>query len=331
MKEYSYNLPRELIAQYIEPKDKHRLLVYNNSNKEIKHEMFKHIDKYFRSGDVIVVNRTKVYPAKIEAVKETGGKVIILLTKKLEDNKWQCIIEGKTKQGNIIIIPNNKAKLIERDPENYKFVLNFDKPIDYKYLDKVGKTPLPPYIKGDAPLSDYQTLFAKDVGSVAAPTAGFHFSKTLIDKLKDKGVKFGEVCLHVGIGTFAEIKEDNYKNHKIHTEEYEIDEKNCKIINNAKRIFVVGTTTMRVLETVADDKGKVKPSKGKTNIYIYPGYKYKMKFTGFITNFHLPKTTLLLMVATITGREELMRIYNEAIKEMYRFYSFGDGMMILKV
>ncbi|MCC7570801.1 tRNA preQ1(34) S-adenosylmethionine ribosyltransferase-isomerase QueA [Candidatus Micrarchaeota archaeon] len=328
IEDYNYYLPREMIAQYIEPKDKHKLLVYDLKTKKINHEMFKDIGKYMKKGDVIVVNKTKVYKAKIPAKKDTGGKVTILLTKKINENEWECIIEGKTKLGDKIIFPGNEAVLIERKPEIYKFVLKFKKSFNHDEIEKIGETPLPPYIKKESPLQDYQTVFAEDVGSVAAPTAGFHFSEELVEKLKKKGVKFAYVCLHVGLGTFAEVKEKNYKNHDIHSEEFYLDKENADVINNAEGIFVVGTTTMRVLETLADENSKIKPGRGITKIYIYPGYNYKIKFKAFITNFHLPKTTLLLMVSALMGKEELFRTYKEAIGKNYRFYSFGDAMMI---
>lgn len=328
--DYDYVLPKELIAQYPLPPERHRLLVYHMKDNKIEHRMFYNIIEYLSPGDVIVVNNTKVFPAKLIGRKTTGGKVEILLISK-HGKEWHCLIKGKIKENDKIILPENECIVIKKNPEKYEYVVRFKEEIDHKYLERFGKTPLPPYIKRDAPLEKYQTLFAKNVGSVAAPTAGFHFSEELIKRIEEKGVRFAEVCLHVGVGTFAEVKTKDYKQHDMHYETFYVDEENAKVINERKgNLFIVGTTTMRVLETVADSEGIIHPGKGRTNLFIYPGYKFKTRFKGFITNFHLPRTTLLLLVAAIIGRDNLLKIYEEAIKEKYRFYSFGDAMMILK-
>ena len=329
--DYDYWLPKELLAQRPEPFKEHRLLVYNKTKKEIKHQMFEDIIDYLNPGDVVVVNKTKVFPAKLIGKKETGGKIEILLTSKINGKEWQCIIKGKTTVNTKVILPENQCVITEKKPEEYKFVVMFNKPITPKYLEEYGKTPLPPYIKTDAPLDKYQTIFARETGSIASPTAGLHFSDELVKRIKDKGVDFAEVCLHVGLGTFVPVKEQDFKKHQMHYETYCVDKHNADIINKRKgNLFIVGTTTMRTLETVTNEEGIVIPGKGKTNLFIYPGYKFKTKFKGFITNFHLPKTTLLLLVAAVIGRKELFKVYSEAIKKRYRFYSFGDAMMILR-
>ena len=336
--EYDYNLPEELIAQTpLKHRDDSRLLVLNKNNGNIKHETFKNIINYLDKGDVLVLNDTKVIPARlIGAKKETKATIELLLLKDLGDNNWECLARpGKRLQvgtevsfGDDLLIATVTEKL-----EDGIVHVNFSyQGIFLEILDKLGEMPLPPYIKEKLEDKErYQTVYAKNLGSAAAPTAGLHFTKDLLNKIKDKGIDICYVTLHVGLGTFRPVEVENILEHHMHSEYYTMDKKTASTLNQAKndkrRIIAVGTTSTRVLETVALKYNEFKECSGNTDIFIYPGYKFKA-IDALITNFHLPKSTLVMLVSALAGRENILNAYNEAIKEKYRFFSFGDSMFI---
>ncbi|MBS3077722.1 tRNA preQ1(34) S-adenosylmethionine ribosyltransferase-isomerase QueA [Candidatus Pacearchaeota archaeon] len=321
LSDFNYNLPRELIAQRpAVPRTHSRLMVLKNNS--IKHDFFYNLPNYLQEGDVLVINETKVLKIKLEGKKRSGGKVELML----EDEKGNAIIKGKAKSQDKIIFDNNIVSEIINKNSN-KVFLEFNIPIN-EVIEKIGKLPIPPYIK--IPLKkdeEYQTIFAEKEGSFAAPTAGLHFDSSLLQKLHDKGVKLAKVCLHVSWDTFLPVLEEDPTKHEMHGEVCEIDKENADIINKAKRLFVVGTTTLRTLESFAEN-GKVAPGKKLTKIFIYPGYKFKLSYTGLITNFHLPKSTLLMMISAFLSREKILKAYELAVKEKYRFFSLGDAMLI---
>lgn len=336
---YDFNLPENLIAQFpLEPRDSARLLVYNRSTKEIRHCVFRDIAEYFNEGDVLVLNNTRVIPARlIGSKKDTHASIEVLLLKRLNYTDWEVLMKpGKrAKVGTIIEFSDDlKCEVLSDTDFGGKTIrFTFDGVFE-NILDKLGSMPLPPYIK-NAPKGikeEYNTVYAKFDGSSAAPTAGLHFTTELLDKLKEKGVIIVEVLLHVGLGTFRPVKEDDITKHPMHTEYYEVSEETAKIINQAKKdghkIVACGTTSVRTLESATDENGKLIAQKGNTNIFIYPGYKYKM-VDSLITNFHLPKSTLLMLVSAFMGRDEAIRMYEEAVREEYRFFSFGDATFII--
>ena len=335
--EFDYDLPEELIAQVpIKKRDESRLMVLDRKNKTIEHKKFKDIIEYLEPGDVLVRNNTKVLPARLYGRKETGAKVEFLLLNNIEGDIWECIVRpgNKLHSGAKVIFGDGilKAEVIdtmEGGTRKVKFSYNG---IFNEILDKIGLMPLPPYIHESLKDNDrYQTVYAKYEGSAAAPTAGLHFTDDLLKKLEEKGVIIANVTLHVGIGTFRPVKEENVEEHKMHTEHFYIKKEDVEKINNAKknkkRVIAVGTTSCRVLETIADENGLVKETESDTGIYIYPGYKFKC-LDGLITNFHLPQSTLLMLVSALAGKEYIMEAYKEAVKEKYRFFSFGDAMFI---
>ena len=335
--DFYYDLPEELIAQTpATPRDSSRLLVYNRATKQIEHKIFRDILQYLKSGDVLVVNNTKVLPARLYAHTENGGAVEVLLLKRLDKDKWEVLVKPgkKCKIGTRLSICDELSLTVEGITDSGERIINFHyNGVFEQILDKVGNMPLPPYIKKK--LDDknrYQTVYAKTDGSAAAPTAGLHFTPELLQAVKNKGVEIAEVLLHVGLGTFRPVKEDIITDHKMHSEYYEVNEKAAEIINKAKRegrrIIAVGTTSVRTLESVADENGFLKPCHGNTEIFIYPPYKFKC-VDALITNFHLPESTLIMLVAAMTGREEILNLYNTAVKEKYRFFSFGDAMLVL--
>ena len=335
--DFYYDLPEELIAQTpATPRDSSRLLVYHRETKQIEHKIFKDISEYLHKGDVLVVNNTKVLPARLYAHTANGGAVEILLLKRLEKDKWEVLVKPgkKCKIGTKLEISDELSLTVEGITDSGERIVRFRYDgVFEEILDRVGNMPLPPYIKKK--LEDknrYQTVYAKTDGSAAAPTAGLHFTPELLQKVKDKGVEIAEVLLHVGLGTFRPVKEDIITDHKMHSEYYEVSEEASNIINRAKkegrRIIAVGTTSVRTLESVADEKGLLKPCNGNTEIFIYPPYKFKC-VDALITNFHLPESTLIMLVSAMTGREEILNVYNIAVKEKYRFFSFGDALMIL--
>ena len=335
--DFYYDLPEELIAQTpLEPRDSSRLLVYNRTTGEVFHRHFRDVGDYLKPGDLLVVNTTKVYPARIFAYTEHGGKVEILLLKRQNLTDWECLVKpGKKCREGVILVVNEelKAEIISRTDDGGRIVRFIFDGVFEDILSRVGEMPLPPYIHEKLKDKDrYQTVYCKQEGSSAAPTAGLHFTLRLIDELKAKGVEFAEVQLNVGLGTFRPVKTDDLEHHKMHTEYYVIDEENAEKINKAKRegrrVIAVGTTSVRTLETVADENGFVKAQSGDTSIFIYPPYKFKC-VEGLITNFHLPESTLVMLVSAFASREKILELYNLAVKEKYRFFSFGDAMFII--
>lgn len=335
--DFYYDLPEELIAQTpLEPRDSSRLLVYNRTTGEVFHRHFRDVGDYLKPGDLLVVNTTKVYPARIFAYTEHGGKVEILLLKRQNLTDWECLVKpGKKCREGVILVVNEelKAEIISRTDDGGRIVRFIFDGVFEDILSRVGEMPLPPYIHEKLKDKDrYQTVYCKQEGSAAAPTAGLHFTLRLIDELKAKGVEFAEVQLNVGLGTFRPVKTDDLEHHKMHTEYYVIDEENAEKINKAKRegrrVIAVGTTSVRTLETVADEDGFVKAQSGDTSIFIYPPYKFKC-VEGLITNFHLPESTLVMLVSAFASREKILELYNLAVKEKYRFFSFGDAMFII--
>lgn len=329
--EFDYILPKEFIAQHpAEPRSSSKLMILDKD--KIEHKRFSDIVDYLEKDDVLVINITKVEPLKLIGKKSTGGKAEIFISKKIKGRTFESRIKtSNPKIGNIFLFKNNLIAEIIGKKEDV-FILKFNKEISKKILKDVGEMPLPPYIKEK--LSDkkqYQTIYAKKSGSIAAPTAGFHFTEELLNKIKNKGVKIANVCLHISFSTFLPVREENLENHKMDREYFEISKKDADIINNCKgRLFVVGTTSLKTLESACNENGKIISQKNYSNLFIYPGYKFKSKASALITNFHLPKSTLLLLVCAFAGKERIFNAYKIAIKNKYRFYSFGDGMMIFK-
>ena len=337
--QFDYELPKELIAQTpLKERSSSRLLILNKKTGDIKHEHFYNIINYLHKGDVLVLNDTKVIPARLIGEKEDTKAVIeILLLKELGDDTWESLARpGKRlKIGTIVSFGDGllKAQVIKKLEDGIVHIKLLYNGILMEILDKLGTMPLPPYIHEK--LSDqsrYQTVYAKNIGSAAAPTAGLHFTNELLQKIENMGVIVAYVTLHVGLGTFRPVEVDNILDHKMHSEFYVMDEKTADLLNKAKkdgrRIIAVGTTSTRTLETIAsNNKGLFKACSGNTNIFIYPGYTFKA-IDGLITNFHLPKSTLVMLVSALAGRENILNAYNEAIKEKYRFFSFGDAMFI---
>ena len=333
---FDYELPKELIAQTpLEKRDSSRLLVLNKNNGNIKHEHFNNIKNYLKKGDVLVLNNTKVIPARLIGEKEETGAVIeLLLLKDLGNDTWECLSKPakRLKIGTIVSFGDGllKAKVTEKFDEGITHVKLLYDGILMEILDKLGTMPLPPYIHET--LQDqgrYQTVYAKLPGSAAAPTAGLHFTKELLKEIEEMGITVCYVTLHVGLGTFRPVEEENVLNHKMHSEYYQMNEETANILNNAKkegrRIIAVGTTSTRTLETIAtNNNGTFKASSGDTNIFIYPGYEFKA-IDCLITNFHLPKSTLVMLVSALAGRENILNAYKEAVNEKYRFFSFGDA------
>ena len=338
LEEFDYNLPEELIAQVpIAKRDESRLMVLHRESKKVEHKTFKDIIDYLRPGDCLVRNNTKVIPARLYGKKETGANVEFVLLNQIEGDIWESIVRpgNKLKPGTKVEFGDGllKATILDiMDGGTRKVEFEYEG-IFNEILDKIGLMPLPPYIHESLKEKDrYQTVYAKYNGSAAAPTAGLHFTPELLKKIEEKGVKIANVTLHVGIGTFRPVKEENIEEHKMHTEHFYIKQEDVEKINETKkaggRVIAVGTTSCRVLETIASEEtGLVEATEGDTGIYIYPGYKFKC-IDGLITNFHLPKSTLLMLVSALAGREFVLDAYNEAVKEKYRFFSFGDAMLI---
>lgn len=331
-KSYYYDLPEELIAQTpIEPRDSSRLLVYDRKTGQIEHKIFHDIIDYLNVGDVLVVNNTRVLPARIYGYKDTGAKIEILLQKRLDLTNWEAIARPtkRLKVGTVLTFSEH-LKCTVKEIGDYgcvKIEFAFDGVFEHR-LSEVGSMPLPPYIKEKLKDKErYQTVYSKIEGSSAAPTAGLHFTPQLLQKIRDKGVEIVEVLLHVGLGTFRPVKEDNILKHEMHSEFFVMSEENAERLNKAKsegrRIIAVGTTSVRVLESACEN-GKFLPMKKETQIFIYPSYKFKA-VDALITNFHLPESTLIMLVSAFIGRDETMRVYETAVKERYRFFSFGDA------
>ena len=338
VKDFYYNLPDELIAQVpIQKRDESRLMVLDREKKTIEHKVFKGILDYLKPGDCLVRNNTKVLPARIYGKKETGANVEFLLLNNIEGDIWESIVRpgNKLHIGTKVIFGDGilVAEIIDTmEGGTRKVKFTYDG-IFNEILDQIGLMPLPPYIHEELKEKDrYQTVYAKYQGSAAAPTAGLHFTEDLLEKIKEKGVEIANVTLHVGIGTFRPVKVDKIEDHHMHSEHFYIKQEDVKKINKAKqnggRVISVGTTSTRVLESIADENGLVREVEGDTNIFIYPGYKFKC-VDSLITNFHLPESTLLMLVSALADKEYIMKAYEEAVKEKYRFFSFGDAMLIL--
>ena len=336
--DFDYYLPEELIAQTpLKKRDSSRMLVLDKKNGNIFHKTFSDIIDYLNPGDTLVLNDTKVIPARIIGVKEETGAVIeLLLLKNIDDNNWECLTRPakRVKVGTVISFGDGmlKATCSSVGEEGIRvFSLSYDG-ILYEILDKLGTMPLPPYIHEKLEdQSRYQTVYAKNIGSAAAPTAGLHFTKELLNDIKNKNVNIAYLTLHVGLGTFRPVNVEDVTKHKMHTEYYSISKETCDIINKTKesgnKIVVVGTTSVRVLETVMNRFGELKECSGVTDIFIYPGYKFKI-VDNLITNFHLPKSTLVMLVSALAGKDNIMKAYHEAVLNKYRFFSFGDAMFI---
>ena len=339
--DFNYELPKELIAQHpLEKRDESRLMVLHRDTKQIEDKTFKDIIDYLEPGDCLVRNNTKVIPARLYGKiigKNTEKLVEFLLLKQLENNNWEVMVRpGKKLRTGVKV--NFGDGLLEA--EILEVMENGNRKAHFKYegifneiLDKIGLMPLPPYITEKLKQKDrYQTVYAQYDGSAAAPTAGLHFTQELLDKIKEKGVEIANVTLHVGIGTFRPVKVENIEEHKMHTEHYYIKQEDADKINKAKReghkIIAVGTTSCRVLESIAKENGEVKETEGDTSIFIYPGYEFKC-IDRLITNFHLPESTLIMLVSSLATKEFIMEAYNKAVQEKYRFFSFGDAMLIL--
>ncbi|MCH5202829.1 MAG: tRNA preQ1(34) S-adenosylmethionine ribosyltransferase-isomerase QueA [Oscillospiraceae bacterium] len=337
--DFYYNLPEELIAQTpVEPRDSSRMLVVDRKNDKIEHKHFYDVIDYLNEGDTLIVNDSRVLPARIFGTKvPTGAHVEFLLLKQKEDKVWETLVKPGKKarsgdsfsfgnglmEGTIIDVLEDGNRVIEFKCEN-----NF-----YETLDKIGQMPLPPYIHEKLQDKErYQTVYSNELGSAAAPTAGLHFTEELLDKIKAKGVNIGYVTLHVGLGTFRPVKVDDVNNHKMHSEHYQVPKETAELIaqtkKNGKRVIAVGTTSCRTLESVAKEHREVIPCDGWTDIFIYPGFEFKV-LDGLITNFHLPESTLIMLVSAFAGYDRIMNVYKTAVEERYRFFSFGDSMMIL--
>lgn len=343
LSDFYYDLPEELIAQHpTEKRDESRLLVLDRKTGNVEHRVFKDIVEYLTPNDCLVINETRVIPARIYGVKKgTESKVEILLLKDMGDNKWEVLVKpgkkckvgtvlefGKKENGEVLI----EATVLDILEDGNRIVeLKYDGVLN-ALLDEIGVMPLPPYIHEKLKEKErYQTVYSRVEGSSAAPTAGLHFTKELLKQIEDMGVKIAKVTLHVGLGTFRPVKEENIEDHKMHSEYYEIDKEACDIINSTKanggKVFCVGTTSCRTVESAADENGFLVPQKGNTEIFIYPGYKFKV-LDNLITNFHLPESTLLMLISALANREMILDTYKIAVEKKYRFFSFGDAMLI---
>ncbi|MBR5228842.1 MAG: tRNA preQ1(34) S-adenosylmethionine ribosyltransferase-isomerase QueA [Firmicutes bacterium] len=341
--DFDYHLPMELIAQYPSQKrDEARLLVVDRKTGEVHHKKFYDILEYLKPGDCLVMNDSKVLPARMYGVKkETGAKAEILLIKRKGGDRWEAMVKPgkKLKPGSTIVFSDQPGKMMEADILDYSE--DGTRIIEFRYdgyfherLEENGNIPLPPYIERSAEDLDkqmYQTVYCREEGSVAAPTAGLHFTEELLQKVAEKGVKLAYVTLHVGIGTFRPVKCDVVEEHHMHFEEYSITEENAAIINKTKeeggRVISVGTTSTRTMESAADENGRLVAGSGSTDIFIYPGYSFKI-VDNLITNFHLPKSTLLMLISAMYDREKMLDVYREAVAEGYHFFSYGDAMFI---
>jgi len=336
--DFDFYLPEELIAQHpLEKRDYSKLMVLDKETGKIEHKHFYNVIEYLNQGDTLVLNNTRVMPARLIGEKaESGGKIEFLLLKRIEGDKWECLAKpGKrAKIGTEFVFGKGKlkCKVVDIVEEGNRIIEFSYDGIFEQVLDELGEMPLPPYITER--LDDrerYQTVYSKEQGSAAAPTAGLHFTKELLEEVKKKGVNIAYVTLHVGLGTFRPVKVDDVNEHVMHSEFYNLEEDDAKIINDTKKrgnkIISVGTTSTRTLETIGDENGFVKAQSGWTNIFIYPGYEFKV-VDKLITNFHLPESTLIMLVSALSGKEKVMNAYNEAVKERYRFFSFGDSMII---
>ena len=338
VKDFYFDLPQELIAQDpLEDRSSSRLLVLDKETGAVEHRVFRDIVSYLRKGDCLVINDTKVIPARLYGVKEgTQAKIEVLLLKRRADDVWEVLVKPgrKARPGAVIQFGEGllTGKVIDVVEEGNRLIQFSYQGIFEEILDQLGQMPLPPYITHQ--LKDknrYQTVYAKHEGSAAAPTAGLHFTEELLKQIEEKGVKIAHVTLHVGLGTFRPVKVDNVQDHHMHSEFYIVEEEEAKKINDTKkaggRVICVGTTSCRTLESAAGEDGVLKAGSGWTDIFIYPGYRFKV-LDALITNFHLPESTLVMLVSALAGREHVLAAYEEAIRERYRFFSFGDAMFI---
>ncbi|ABY92745.1 MAG: S-adenosylmethionine:tRNA ribosyltransferase-isomerase [Caldanaerobacter subterraneus] len=337
--EFYFELPEELIAQEpLEDRASSRLMILNKKTGEIEHDIFKNITKYLKPGDCLVLNNTKVIPARLIGRREdSGGKIEFVLLKRISNNEWEILVKPgrRAKIGSKFVFGNGEliAEILDTTEVGGRIVRFYYEGVFEEVLDKLGEMPVPPYIKKKLKNKDrYQTVYAKYEGSAAAPTAGLHFTEELLEKIRQMGVKTVFITLHVGLGTFRPVKEEVIENHKMHEEFYIVTKEAAEEINETRksggRIIAVGTTSTRTLETVADEDGYIKEKSGWTDIFIYPGYKFKA-IDGMITNFHLPESTLIMMVSAFAGKENIMRAYKIAVEKKYRFFSFGDAMLII--
>ena len=335
--EFNYDLPKELIAQTpYDKRDEARLLVLDKKTQTLEHKIFRDVIEYLNPGDCLVINDTKVIPARLYGKKDTGANVEFLLLKRLHGDEWEAMVRpgNKLKPGSKVEFGEGllKAEVLEVMPGGNRKVKFEYTGIFNEILDQIGLMPLPPYITEKLKdKSKYQTVYAKYEGSAAAPTAGLHFTEELLEEVKQKGVQIAKVTLHVGIGTFRPVKVENVEDHNMHSEHYYIKQEEADKINTAKetghKVIAVGTTSCRVLESASDENGKVHEIEDDTNIFIYPGYKFKC-IDSLITNFHLPESTLIMLVSSLAGREFIMKAYKEAVDKKYKFFSFGDAMLI---
>ena len=337
--DFFYDLPEELIAQDpLEDRTASRLLVLNRETGAVEHKIFSDVIDYLNEGDCLVINNTRVIPARLIGEKEgTGGKVEVLLLKRRANDVWETLVKPgkKLRPGARVIFGDGrlKAEILEIAEEGNRLVRFYYEGIFEEILDSLGEMPLPPYITHKLEDKEmYQTVYAKYDGSAAAPTAGLHFTKELLSKIEEKGIKIASITLHVGLGTFRPVKVDDVNHHHMHTEWYEVNAEAADIINETKRnggrVICVGTTSCRTIESVADENGYMKAKTGETDIFIYPGYKFKV-MDGLITNFHLPESTLVMLVSAFAGKENVLSAYETAVKEKYRFFSFGDAMILI--
>ena len=336
--DFYYDLPQELIAQDpLEDRSSSRLLVLDRKTGEMEHRVFRDITEYLRPGDCLVVNNTKVIPARLLGVKEdTGAGIEILLLKRKEDNVWETLVKPgkKARPGARIVFGDGilKGEVLEVVDEGNRLIRFEYEGIFEEILDRLGQMPLPPYITHQ--LKDknrYQTVYAEHDGSAAAPTAGLHFTPELLEEIQAKGVRLAHVTLHVGLGTFRPVKVEDVSQHHMHSEYYVVEEEQARLINDTRaaggRVICVGTTSCRTLESAADEDGILRAGSGWTDIFIYPGYRFKI-MDALITNFHLPESTLLMLVSAFADKEKIMKAYEEAVRQRYRFFSFGDAMFI---
>ena len=337
--DFFYELPEELIAQDpLEDRTASRLLVLDRKTDKLEHKIFGDVINYLNPGDCLVINNTRVIPARLIGEKEgTGGKVEILLLKRRENDIWESLVKPgkKLRPGARVIFGDGrlKAEILEIAEEGNRLVKFYYEGIFEEILDSLGEMPLPPYITHKLEDKEmYQTVYAKIDGSAAAPTAGLHFTNGLLEKIRQKGIRIASITLHVGLGTFRPVKVEDVNNHHMHTEWYEVNNEAADIINETKknggRVICVGTTSCRTIESVADENGFMSAKTGETDIFIYPGYKFKV-MDGLITNFHLPESTLVMLVSAFAGKERVLSAYETAVKERYRFFSFGDAMILL--
>ena len=339
VEDFDFHLPEELIAQTpLLDRTASRLMVVNPLTNNIEHHNFSDIVNELQAGDCLILNDTRVLPARLMGTKEdTGANIELLLLKQTNDDEWETLVKPakRVKEGTVVVFGEGLLKAtctgtLEHGGRTFKF--EYDG-IFYEILERLGEMPLPPYIREKLDDQErYQTVFAKERGSAAAPTAGLHFTKELLEQIQEKGVKIGFVTLHVGLGTFRPVSVESIENHDMHSEFYSVPQETAELIETTKanggRVISVGTTSTRTLETVArDHDGKIVAAQGWTNIFIYPGFEYRA-IDGLITNFHLPKSTLVMLVSALAGKETIMHAYNEAVKEQYRFFSFGDAMFI---